>query len=201
MKHIINILNILLLFIVSLFFTLIGFLILPIAVFFRTDTTNLNSGSNQEKFSLSWIDFIYGNKYDGFGDIYYKRDYPIDTYWSRLNWCMLRNPTHNLAIWLGVDNKIIVKTLIHGNPNVTDDPSEENEGLKFQEAWDSNNAYYPMYYYCKLWRNIIPFNLYKGDRGFRLLLGYKNFCIKELNISYEYGFVCVITPFKMFVKG
>lgn len=33
MKHIINILNILIIFIVSLFFTLIGFLILPIAVF------------------------------------------------------------------------------------------------------------------------------------------------------------------------
>lgn len=198
MKHILNIIVILALFIVSLFFTVIGFLILPIAVLFREKTISLNETSNQEKFKWKWVDKIYGNKYDGFGDIYYKRDYPIDTYWSRLNWCMLRNPTHNLAISMGVDNKAIVKSEIYGNPNVTDDPFIENTGLKFQECWDSDGRYYPMYYYCIMWRQIIPF--YKGDRGFRLLVGYKNFCVKELNEVYEYGCVCTVTPFKLFVK-
>lgn len=201
MKHIKNILKIIFIFLINLFFMVIGFLILPITVLFRKQTININSTSNQECFKWKWLDKIYGNKYDGFGDTYYKRDYPVDTYWSRLNWCMLRNPTHNLGLSLGVDNKVIVGLETSGNPNVTDDPFEENEGLKFQECWDSEGNYYPMYYYCKLWRNIIPFNLYSGDRGFRLLMGYKNFCVKELNEVYEYGCVCVITPFKLFVKG
>ena len=201
MKHTVNIAKILVLFTVSLLFTVIGFLILPIAVLFREETVNLNSGSNQEKFKWKWVDFIYGNRWDGFGDIYYKRDYPIDTYWSRLNWCMLRNPTHNLSEFLGVVDKTIVKSVISGNPNVTDDPFIENMGLKFQEVWGEDGKYYPMYYYCKLWRQIIPFNLYNGDRGFRLLMGYKNFCVKELNQKYTYNTVCVITPFKIFVKG
>lgn len=201
MKHIINILLIVSKFLLTLFFMLLGFLILPIMVLFRKPTINLEKESNQEKFSCPVIDFIYGNKYDGFGDKYYRRDFPIDTYWSRLNWCLLRNPVHNLSIFLGVNKKIIIKSVITGNPDVTDDPFEKNEGLKFQEVWDIDNNYYPMYYYCKLWRNIIPFNLYKGDRGFRLLMGYKNFCVNDLNKVYSYGSVCVITPFKKFVQG
>lgn len=199
MNHIYNILTILLLFLFDSFFKAIGFLILPIAVLFRKDTINLNRESNQEKFKCKWIDFIYGNKYDGFSDIYYKRDYPIDTYLSRLNWCLLRNPTHNLGIYLGINNRLIVKSLVHGNPNVTDDPFIENMGLKFQEVWDDKGKHYPMYYYCIMWKQILPF--YKGNRGFRLLMGYKNFCIKELNQNYTYGFVCTITPFKLFTKG
>lgn len=180
---------------------LLGVLILPIAVLFRTYQNTLNHLSNKEKFRCKLIDKIYGNRWDGFGDIYYKRDYPIDTYLSRLNWCMLRNPTHNLSEDLGVKDKLIVKSIIIGNQNVTDDPFEANEGLKIQECWDSDGKYYPMYYYCKLWRNIISFNLYKGDRGFGLLLGYKNFCVKEINQKYTYNFVCVVTPFKLFIKG
>lgn len=201
MKHITNIFKILFKYLFVILAMLLGGLILPIAVLFRGKQVSLNQGSNQECFKSKLIDSIYGNRWDGFGDIYYKRDYPVDTYWSRLNWCMLRNPTHNLSEDLGVKDKVIVKSIITGNPDVTDDPFEKNEGLKIQECWDSNGVYYPMYYYCKLWRNIIPFNLYKGDRGFRLLMGYKNFCVKELNLSYTYNFVCAITPFKMFVKG
>ncbi len=199
MKHIVNITKILGVFIVNLIATVIGFIILPIAVLFRENTINKESESNQEKFAWNWVDKIWGNEYDGFGDKYYRRDYPVDTYWSRLNWCMLRNPTHNLAIRMGVNNKVIVKSVISGNPHVTDDPCDKNMGLKFQECWDDEGNYYPMYYYCQMWRNIVPF--YKGDRGFRLLMGYKNFCVQELDEVYKYGCVCVMTPFKMFVKG
>ena len=177
----------------------LGLVILPIAVLFRTYQDSLNPESNKEKFSIKWIDKIYGNRWDGFGDIYYKRDFPVDTYWSRLNWCMLRNPTHNLSEDLGVQDRLIVRSVITGNPKVTDDPFEEYTGLKIQECWDSEGNYYPMYYYCKLWRQILPF--YKGDRGFRLLMGYKNFCVKELNERYTYNFVCAITPFKLFLGG
>lgn len=193
MKHFYNILKILFLFCIDLFFKAIGFLILPVAVLF------IDKIDNKEKFKCKWIDFIYGNKYDGFGDTYYKRDYSIDTYWSRLNWCMLRNPTHNLGLYMGCENKRIVKSFIYGNPNVTDDPFIENMGLKFQECYDDEDIYYPMYYCCIMWKQFIPF--YKGNRGFRLLMGYKNFCVKELNQYYTYGFVCTITPFKLFVKG
>lgn len=199
MKHFINITKILFKYLLVIFFMVIGFIILPIAVLFRTTTTNYNLTSNQERFSSNIIDYIYGNRYDGFGDIYYKRDHPVDTYLSRLNWCLLRNPTHNLSEIMGVNNKLITSSVITGNPNVTDDPFEINTGLKIQECYDSEGNYYPMYYYCKLWRQIIPF--YKGDRGFRLLMGYKNFCVHELNIYYTYNFVCTITPFKKFVQG
>ena len=201
MKHFTNIAKILFKYIGVIIAMLLGVFILPVAVLFRTYQNSINPLSNKEKFSCKWIDVIYGNRWDGFGDSYYKRDYPTDTYWSRLNWCMLRNPTHNLSEDLGVKDKIIVKSIITGNPAVTDDPFEKNEGLKMQECWDSSGIYYPMYYYCKLWRNIIPFNLYNGDRGFRLLMGYKNFCVKDLNERYTYNFVCAITPFKLFVKG
>ena len=199
MKHLINILAILIKYLLVIVAMALGLMILPIAILFRTSQDSINPESNKEKFSIKWIDKIYGNRWDGFGDIYYKRDYPIDTYWSRLNWCMLRNPTHNLSEDLGVKDKLIVKSVITGNAKVTDDPVEECTGLKIQECWDSEGNYYPMYYYCKLWRQILPF--YKGDRGFRLLMGYKNFCVKELNERYTYNFVCAITPFKLFVRG
>lgn len=187
------------LFILNLIYVVLGVLILPIAVLFREQTTNKNKESNQEKFKWEWVDNIWGNEYDGFGDIYYRRDFPLDTYWSRLNWCMLRNPTHNFAIRNGVDNKRIIKSDIYGNPNVTDDPFEKNTGWKVQVVQDNAGKVYKMLYICKLWRQIIPY--YKGDRGIRILLGYKNFCVKEVPETYQYGFTTVITPFKMFVKG
>lgn len=199
MKHLLNILGIIAKYLLVIVAMLLGLVILPVVVLFRTSQDSLNPESNKEKFSIKWVDKIYGNRWDGFGDIYYKRNYPIDTYWSRLNWCMLRNPTHNLSEDLGVQDKLIIKSVITGNTKVTDDPFEECTGLKIQECWDSEGNYYPMYYYCKLWRQILPF--YKGDRGFRLLLGYKNFCVKELDERYTYNFVCAITPFKNFVKG
>jgi hypothetical protein len=199
MKHVFNIIGVLTKYLLVIVAMALGLVILPIAVLFRTYQDSLNPESNKEKFSIKWIDKIYGNRWDGFGDIYYKRDFPVDTYWSRLNWCMLRNPTHNLSEDLGVQDKLIIKSVITGNTKVTDDPFEECTGLKIQECWDSEGNYYPMYYYCKLWRQILPF--YKGDRGFRLLLGYKNFCVKELDERYTYNFVCAITPFKNFVKG
>lgn len=199
MKHLFNVLEILIKYILVIAYMILGLVILPVAVLFRTYQDSINPESNKEKFSNKWIDKIYGNRWDGFGDIYYKRDHPVDTYWSRLNWCMLRNPTHNLSEDMGVQDKLIVKSVITGNPKVTDDPFEENTGLKIQECWDSNGNYYPMYYYCKMWKQILP--LYKGDRGFRLLMGYKNFCVKQVNERYTYNFVCTITPFKLFVKG
>ncbi len=199
MKHVFNIIGVLTKYLLVIVAMALGLVILPIAVLFRTYQDSLNPESNKEKFSIKWIDKIYGNRWDGFGDIYYKRDFPVDTYWSRLNWCMLRNPTHNLSEDLGVQDKLIIKSVITGNTKVTDDPFEECTGLKIQECWDSEGNYYPMYYYCKLWRQILPF--YKGDRGFRLLLGYKNFCVKELDERYTYNFVCAVTPFKNFVKG
>ena len=48
----------------------LGLVILPIAVLFRTYQDSLNPESNKEKFSIKWIDKIYGNRWDGFGDIY-----------------------------------------------------------------------------------------------------------------------------------
>lgn len=187
------------LFLTNIFFIIIGFFILPIAVLFREPTANKNSGSNQEKFKCNWLNKIYGNEYDGFGDIYYKRDFPEDTYWSRLNWCMLRNPVHNFALRTGVYNKEIVKIETFGNPNVTDDPFEENTGIKIQIATDSDGRTYKMWYFCKLWRQILPF--YKGDRGIRILVGYKNFCVKEVPEIYQYSWAVNMTPFKIFVKG
>lgn len=198
-NHIYYIVKYIIYFIVVMFFNLLGFIVLPIAILFRVGLDAKNKTSNPaERFKSNIIDYIYGNQYDGFGDIYYRRDYPIDTYWSRLNWCLLRNPTHNLGQHLGV-NSIIVKSETYGNPNVIDDPFIENMGLKIQIVTDIDNKKYVMYYYCILWRQLLPF--YKGDRGLRLLIGHKNFCVKELNKYYEYNFAFVLTPFKNFVKG
>ena len=133
MKHLFNILVILTKYLLVIVAMALGLVILPIAVLFRTYQDSLNPESNKEKFSIKWIDKIYGNRWDGFGDIYYKRDFPVDTYWSRLNWCMLRNPTHNLSEDLGVQDKLIIKSSIIGNSKVTDDPFEECTGLKIQE--------------------------------------------------------------------
>lgn len=133
MKHIINILLIISKYLIVIFFMLLGFIILPIAILFRKPLIPYNETSSPaEQFKFSWIDKIYGNRWDGFGDIYYRRDFPKDAYWSRLNWCLLRNPTHNLSEDLGVKNKFIVKSIITGNQYVTDDPFEINTGLKIQ---------------------------------------------------------------------
>ena len=99
-------------------------------------------------------------------------------------------------------SKNIIKSVIHGNPNVTDDPFDKNMGLKFQECWDDEGNYYPMYYRCHMWRNIIPFNLYNGDRGIRILAGYKNFAVyRGVPNVYTYGYTVVPNFWKLFVKG
>lgn len=202
MKHVINIIKILTKYILVILAMVGGLFILPIAVLFRKPFDGRNESSRPtERFSSDLVNSIYGNNDDGFGDSCYRRDFPVDTYWSRLNWCMLRNPTFNLSERFGVFDKTIVKSEVKGNPNVTDDPLDECCGLKIQECWDDEGNYYPMYYYCQLWRNIIPFGLYKGDRGVRILMGYKNFCVKELGEKYTYNFVCAFTPFKLFVIG
>ena len=92
---------------------------------------------------------------------------------------MLRNPTFNLSESFGVFDKTIVKSEIRGNPNVTDDPLDEWCGLKIHECLDSDGRYYPMYYYCQLWRNINLFGLYKGDRGVRLLMVIRTSVLKN----------------------
>ena len=200
MTHIVNIFRIVTLSIIMWIFQILGFVILPIAVLFRKSFIADNDTSNPaEKFSCKLIDLVYSNEEDGFADIYYRRDFPKDTYWSRLNWCMLRNPVHNLGKALGVRNKKVIAVINYGNQNVTDDPFDKNTGMWYREVITEDRKMYPMYYYTFLWRQIIPF--YNGNRGLRLLAGWKNFNVKELDVVYDYSMTLVVTPFKMFVKG
>lgn len=192
--------------ILRLFLFLFGLIILPIAVLFRLPNRNLNQESNQERFKWKWIDKIYGNVYDGFGDSPYKRDHPKDTYFSRLWWCAIRNPTHNFLIRKGVFNAYICNSIIDGNPIVTDDPYLKNMGLKIQAVSDLEDNVYTMYYYCIMWSQLNPFKttIYDGTpkRGIRVLIGYKNFAIdKGTNRRYTYGMTFAINPIKLFVKG
>lgn len=186
-----------------------GILVLWLAVFFREPTVNTNKLSNQEKFKWDWVDKIHGNMADGFSDIYYKRDYPKDTWWSRYNWSAFRNSTHNFLLKKGIYNKKIVSLKTIGNPNVTDDPFPKNTGTKIQIAKDENGKVYHMYYYCimysQLLSKIIPWYKPKYDGepryGIRILIGYKLFVVKELNKKYIVQITFAPNIRKKFVKG
>jgi len=59
------------------------------------------------RFKNKWFDSIFGNRDDGNdGDVYYKRKCAKLTWWTTYNWVAFRNPIHNLALKMGVDEVI-----------------------------------------------------------------------------------------------
>ena len=139
------------------------------------------------KFKDSWIDKIFGNTDDGLdGDTPYKSRKGINWWFDRYNWVALRNPIHNLALSMGVNEKIVSYVWL-GNKYTEDRIGKE--GFVYSEATGESGKVYPMYRWCKLF--------YK-DYGIEMNIGYKNFCIQDLNIPYQYSFTISINPFKKF---
>jgi len=177
-------------FIFQLLVTVIGWFLIPLFMIRQEefDCTNEASRPNR-RFKDKWFDSIFGNSEDGNdGDIYYKEKYDSLNWWTTYNWCAFRNPIHNLALAMGVD-EVITSYLWQGYRYTKD--TVGHEGFVYSKATGESGKVYPMYRWCKL--------LYK-DYGIEMNIGYKNFNIGDLNKHYKYSFTVSINPFKRFEK-
>jgi len=210
MKHLKNILRILGVFIIQVFFIIIGPIVVGLALLFNRiepfDPISKASRPNH-RFKDKWINAIWGNDDDGIdGDIYYllvhvngKRNF-----WTRFNWTVLRNPVHNLGLKLGF-NGIAVRhigfrkgfkksecvTKIYNNDyNNCLDSKPNRTGFEYTEVYKKNGKMYPMY--RLRWK--YPFIKY----GIKCNIGWKNFNVSELPKHYKYTFTILVNPFKTF---
>ena len=103
------------------------------------------------KFKNPWIDFIFGNINDGLeGDAPYRAKYKGKlTWWTRYNWCALRNPINNLKLHMGVD-EVVVDYKWEGFRYTEDRIGKE--GFVYSEATGLSGEVYPMYRWCKLFK-------------------------------------------------
>jgi len=192
--HMVNVIKFLVMFIVQLVITVIGYFLVPIFMSRMESFTPTNKTSRypwQKKFKDKWVDAIWGNNEDGIADVYYMKKYgkPEDykpTFWRTYNWLAFRNPIHNLALKMGVDDLIQDYKWI-GNPNTEDRIGRE--GFVWSVAYGKKE--YHMYRWCKLW--------YK-DIGVEMNIGYKNFNVdvNKLPKRYKYSFTVSFNPFKKF---
>ena len=187
MKHITNIALILGLFIFQLLMTVVGIILIPFFLF-RTESFECKAVESLPsiRFKDKWFDSIFGNSEDGLlGDKPYKAK-TAPSLWATYNWCAIRNPIHNLALLMGVNEEIVGYTWV-GNRYTEDRIG--HEGFVYSEALGVSGKVYPMYRWCKL--------LYK-TYGIEMNLGYKNFNITEFPKAYHYSFTVSFNPFKGF---
>ena len=183
------------LFLFQLVVTILGWVLVPLGMLFMEPFKPTNAGSKdykfQKKFKWRLFDAIYGNSEDGIADVGYTQKYPTPyepTWWRTYNWLAWRNPIHNLALKMGVDDLIVLYKWI-GNPNTEDRIGRE--GFVFSVAISGSGKKYYMYRWCKLF--------YK-DYGIEMNIGYKNFNIEvnDLPKHYKYSFTISVNPFKKF---
>jgi len=182
-------------FIFQLFMTILGWFLIPIGMLFMEPFTPTNAGSRdydfQKRFKWKWFDAIWGNSEDGIADIGYMNKYPKPykpTWWRTYNWFAHRNPIHNLALTMGVNETIIGYSWIG---RIDTEDRIGREGYVSSVATGVSGKQYRMIRWCKLW--------YK-DIGIEFNFGYKNFNInpKDLPKHYKYSFTVSINPFKKF---
>lgn len=173
---------------------IIGIVLIPIALLFQEEfepehieSRILPDGTKNKRFKWTWFDAIWGNSEDGnCGDASYFNKFTKLGYWTELNWCAFRNPIHNLALKMGVDD-YIVDYKWQGNRYTEDRIGKE--GFVYSVATGSSGKRYEMVRWCKLW--------YK-DYGIEMNIGYKNFNIQEVGRHYKYSWTVSINPFKKF---
>jgi hypothetical protein len=139
----------------QLFMQLIGIFLIPIFLFRQEEfqpehecSRILPDGSKNKRFKDKWFDNIFGNSEDGnCGDSSYFNKYSKLGYWTELNWCAFRNPIHNLALKMGVDD-YIVGYKWKGNRYTEDRIGRE--GFVYSIATGSSGKKYEMIRWCKL---------------------------------------------------
>lgn len=218
MKHLINLVKIINVFLITLIFMVISPIVVSIALLLnRIEEKNdcINSTSNpNHKFKDKWIDTIWGNDNDGIdGDIYYLQ-YHVNNkrnFWTRFNWTVLRNPVHNLSLKLGFNGKLEYVRILRLpfrnakfsrlNVVLNKDQMKTNSCI-YKNELDSKkekqgfeyievNKKYPMYRIR--WK--YPFL----NRGLKVNLGWKNWNIDQgCDVDYHYTFTFTINPFKKF---
>ena len=123
--------------------TLVGMVLIP---FFlkRTEAFDCEHEESRPniRFKDKWFDAIFGNSEDGLeGDKYYKAK-TTPSWWTTYNWCANRNPIHNLALKMGVNEVITHYTWI-GNRYTED--TIGREGYVYSEAIGASGKVYPMF--------------------------------------------------------
>jgi len=184
-------------FIFQLFMTVIGIFLIPVFMFrmvtFKPEHKDVQYPW-QKEFKDKWFNDVFGNKEDGIADVYYAKRYAPSpkeykpTFWRTYNWLALRNPIHNLALKMGVDEDIIRVTW--SGYRYTEDRIGR-EGFVHSIALGISGKKYHMWRWCKLW--------YK-DIGIEMNIGYKNFNIQDVPKHYKYSFTISINPIKKFER-
>ena len=192
MKYVVFVLKSIVLWVFQGLVTVIGWMVIP---FFLTRVEEFDClhGYRTFRFKDKWFDNIFGNYEDGIDyDVYSLEKLGGKeklNLWTRYKWCAYRNSVHNLALRMGVNEKIVEYTW-KGNRYTEDRVG--CEGWLYSEAKGESGKVYPLFRWCKMW---LP------GRGVEFGIGYKNFNIKEVPAFYTYSFTVSINPFKKFEPG
>jgi len=195
MIHIWNIAKFLVMFIFQLVITIIGWFVVPIGMLWMEEFRPTNAGSKdmpfQKRFKWKWFDAIFGNIEDGLADIGYINKYPAPykaTWWRTYNWYAHRNPIHNLALAMGVNETIVTYNWVG---RVDTEDTIGREGFVYSRAIGVSGKNYDMYRWCKLWSK---------THGIEMNIGFKNFNVNvnHLPKKYVYSFTVSVNPFKKF---
>ena len=187
-KHLVNIIKFFMMFIFQLLVTVLGIFLIPMFMFRQESFECEHKDSLPNKrFKDKFFDNIFGNTEDGnLGDKPYKQKFSKLTFLTNYNWCAFRNPVHNLALKMGV-NEVITDYKWVGNRYTEDRIGRE--GFVYSTATGKSGKKYDMYRWCKL---------FFKNYGIEMNIGYKNFNIQDLNKHYRYSFTVSINPFKKF---
>ena len=176
-------------FLLQLVTTVVGWLVIPFFLW-RVEEFDCEHEASRPntRFKDKWFDSVFGNVEDGNeGDGPYKAKYGGKlNLWTRYNWCAFRNPIHNLALKMGVDEEI---TDYRWTGFRYTEDRIGREGFVYSEAIGKSGKVYPMIRWCKLWA---------GKYGIECNIGYKNFNVEEYPKHYKYSFTVSVNPFKKF---
>lgn len=205
--------------------TVVGWIIIPVFLK-RVEEFDCTNGYRTYRFKDKWFDDIFGNSEDGIDyDVYsLEKLGGIDkiNLWTRYKWCAHRNPIHNLALHMGVNEEIVGYSW-HGNRYTEDRVG--HEGFVYSEAIGVSGKVYPMIRWCKLSKvaeyisntlrliwyvcvyvyrflRIGDFEkfgfTYVHNVGVEMNIGYKNFNVQEVPAKYSYSFTVSFNPLKRF---
>lgn len=196
-KHITNLIIILILWIIQVPFILLGVLVVPLALLFRKKGISIREGWKTE--FLPPVFWLWDNKMSGaWGDKGWRTEHHPDDYdkfWVMWWWLAIRNPINNLTYFMGVNGNVIGKK-VWGN--------EETADIIGREGWTYNEVrvegeeiFYPQYYIVFPYRRIFKHRFFE-DKCVRILLGWKNFNVRTYDLPkmINYEFTISVNPLK-----
>jgi len=190
MKHLVNLINFILLFIPSVIVQVAGLLAVPIGLLLPKVKFQPRRRMGQD-YRMLKIFWLWDNYDTGLSGDYgwQHKGFNVNSYWARLRW-LFRNRASNFQNWIGVHTTI---TRIEGHG-----ARWKQIGWGVWDAYDTKGRRYFEYIIG------IPYWKRKDGsyRGLIASIGYKNFNVKaeDLPKYYQYSFSLDIQPWRLLHK-